>query len=104
MFDSSTVEQLLRLLIRQGESLKEIEDIGVKIDEFDEEILTDLLAATEGALEEKAIANPGFARVLNSMKEYVRNQRTWLDDGHIDRDFRFNKWSFDWGPDVKVGE
>lgn len=100
---ASTQESYARLLKRQGEAIKEIEDAGVKIDEFSEEILTDLLVATESVLEEKAATNPRFDEVLSSMKKYVRNQQAWLDDGHIDRDFRFKSWGADWESDVKVG-
>lgn len=99
---ASTQESYSRLLKRQGEALKEIEDMGIIISEFPEDVLSDLLAPSEQVLNETASANARFDEVLDSIKEYVRKQRAWLNDGRIDRDFRFENWSSDWESDVDV--
>ncbi len=99
---ASTQETYARLLKRQGEALKGIEDSGIIISEFPDDVLKDLLIAAEDVLEVTASKNPRFDEVLISIKEFVRNQQAWLNDGHIDRDFRFENWGTDWESDVKV--
>jgi len=101
---ASTQKSYARLLVRQGEALKEIENLGIKIGEFSDDILNDLLIATEAVLNEKSSLNSRFNEVLSSMKEYVRKQQSWLNDGHIDRDFRFAIWGPDWKSNIIVDE
>lgn len=91
-----------RLLHKQGESLKDFQDAGIFIRTLPEDILIELLAATETVIENIASDNPRFNEVLNSVKSYVRTQNTWLTDSHIDRDFRYYNWNTDWTSDIKA--
>ena len=97
---ASTQESYARLLQRQGQALKNIQSLGIKVKKFPKNVLKDLRVATEDVLEEMAADNQRFDEVLTSIKTFVRQQRTWLNNGHIDRDFRFKNWGPDWKSDV----
>ena len=66
-------------------------------------MLKELRKAVEEVLEEIASDNSRFDEFFASMKQYLREERVWLNDCRINRDFRFKIWSSDeWGSDVKI--
>lgn len=99
---ASTQDTYSRNLQAQGQALKELRDAGLTIGSLPEEVLTDLRAATEAVLEQTAMSNATFRRVLDSLKSFVREQRTWQERGHVAREFRFEVWGSDWAADVPV--
>lgn len=81
-----------RLMRRQSECLSEIKEMGVEINTLPENVLEALRAATDTVLQQDEARNPHIATFMDSYREFVRQNQRWLNDGPIDRDFRFVGW------------
>jgi TRAP-type mannitol/chloroaromatic compound transport system substrate-binding protein len=81
----------------QGKILKKWQDMGAIIHEsYPEPILEKLRAATVEALNDKAIADPYFAEVLENMKQFAKNEQNRFAYGNVPKHKRFGFSWDDW--------
>ncbi len=68
----------------QFEALQDLQDRGVTLQTFSDEILEALEVAWMEVIEEESAADPDFARVYESYANFRENYRIWGDLGYLD--------------------
>ncbi len=75
----------------QGAVLKRFEAAGVKLVQYTPEILDAFKAATDKVMERRSAADPMWAKVYGSMREFQDEHRPWKFYGYLPRNYGMNK-------------
>jgi TRAP-type mannitol/chloroaromatic compound transport system substrate-binding protein len=78
---------LARAEALQGAALKRFQEQGVTLVQYNEDILKAFKEATDRVMERRSKADPMWAKVYNSMREFQDEHRTWKFYGYLPRDF-----------------
>jgi TRAP-type mannitol/chloroaromatic compound transport system substrate-binding protein len=68
----------------QFEALQKLQDEGVTIHRWNEEILDAMRAGWAEVVEEESATNPNFAKVWESLSAFRENYATWREVGYLD--------------------
>jgi len=78
---------LARAEALQGAALKRFQEQGVNLVQLNDEILAAFKEATDRVMARRSAADPMWAKVYNSMKEFQAEHSTWKNFGYLPRDF-----------------
>ncbi len=71
----------------QGAVLKRFQEQGVTLVQYNDDILNSFKEATDRVMERRSAADPMWAKVYSSMKEFQAEHSTWKALGYLPRDF-----------------